>query len=106
MYSRGKEADILRGLQVGADDYIIKPLIPMVFVARVKAVLRRCDPTPFFADGVFEYGDLKIDLGEAKIGVRQHNYFNVLADQAAKHIVKLQYDVIDIEDPGLHDLTP
>ena len=39
--SRSKESDILRGLQVGADDYIIKPLIPMVFLARMKAVLRR-----------------------------------------------------------------
>ncbi len=65
--SRSKEADILRGLQVGADDYIIKPLIPMVFLARMKAVLRRSDSTPYFTDGVFEYGDLRVDFGETKV---------------------------------------
>ncbi len=65
--SRSKEADILRGLQVGADDYIIKPLIPMVFLARMKAVLRRSDSLPYFTDGIFEYGDLRVDYGEAKV---------------------------------------
>ena len=65
--SRSKEADILRGLQVGADDYIIKPLIPMVFLARMKAVLRRSDSSSYFTDGVFEYGDLRVDYGETKV---------------------------------------
>ncbi len=65
--SRSKEADILRGLQVGADDYIIKPLIPMVFLARMKAVLRRSESTPYFTDGVFEYGDLRVDYGETEV---------------------------------------
>jgi len=65
--SRSKEADILRGLQVGADDYIIKPLIPMVFLARMKAVLRRSNSTPYFSDGVFEDGDLRVDYGETKV---------------------------------------
>ncbi len=65
--SRSKEADILRGLQVGADDYIIKPLIPMVFLARMKAVLRRSDSTPSIADQVFAYGDLKVDFSNSKV---------------------------------------
>ena len=65
--SRSKQADILRGLQVGADDYIIKPLIPMVFLARMKAVLRRSASTPYSTDGVFEYGDLRVDYGETKV---------------------------------------
>ncbi len=71
--SRGKEADILRGLQVGADDYIIKPLIPMVFVARVKAVLRRSDPTPFVKDGEFGYADLKVDFGAAQVTLAERD---------------------------------
>ena len=65
--SRNKEADILRGLQVGADDYIIKPLHPMVFLARAKAVLRRCDLIAFYKDGVFAYGDLKVEFGETRV---------------------------------------
>ncbi len=59
---RDKEADIVRGLDVGADDYIVKPLDSIVFVARVKAVLRRADLTTPFEDKVFNYADLKVDF--------------------------------------------
>ncbi len=64
---RDKEADIVRGLDVGADDYIVKPLDSVVFVARVKAVLRRADLTLFFEDKTFEYGDLKVDFGTSEV---------------------------------------
>ena len=39
--ARGEEADIVRGLELGAEDYVTKPFSPRVLVARVKAVLRR-----------------------------------------------------------------
>jgi two-component system alkaline phosphatase synthesis response regulator PhoP len=39
--ARGEEADIVAGLEVGADDYVTKPFSPRVLVARVRAVLRR-----------------------------------------------------------------
>ncbi len=39
--ARGEEADIVRGLEVGADDYLTKPFSPRILAARVKAVLRR-----------------------------------------------------------------
>ena len=39
--ARGEEADVVRGLELGADDYVTKPFSPKVLVARVKAVLRR-----------------------------------------------------------------
>ena len=65
---RSKEADIVRGLDVGADDYIVKPIKPIVFVAKLKAVLRRCDPQPsLFQAGVFEYGGLDVDFGMRKV---------------------------------------
>ncbi len=64
---RDKEADIVRGLDVGADDYIVKPLDSIVFVARVKAVLRRADLTLSFEDKAFEYGDLKVDFGTSEV---------------------------------------
>lgn len=42
--ARGEEEDRVRGLEVGADDYIIKPFSPKELVARIKAVMRRISP--------------------------------------------------------------
>jgi len=39
--ARGEEADVVRGLESGADDYVVKPFSPRVLLARVEAVLRR-----------------------------------------------------------------
>lgn len=41
MTARGEEADVVTGLELGADDYVTKPFSPRVLVARVRAVLRR-----------------------------------------------------------------
>ncbi|MFT5789781.1 MAG: two-component system phosphate regulon response regulator PhoB [Shewanella sp.] len=43
--ARGEEEDKVRGLEVGADDFITKPFSPKELVARIKAVLRRAAPT-------------------------------------------------------------
>ena len=65
---RRKEGDIVRGLQVGDADYNIKPLRALVFMAKVKAVLRRTEPTPTVVSSeVFEFGDLKVDLAAAAV---------------------------------------
>jgi two-component system phosphate regulon response regulator PhoB len=42
--ARGEEADRIRGLEVGADDYVVKPFSPRELVARIHAVLRRSRP--------------------------------------------------------------
>jgi two-component system alkaline phosphatase synthesis response regulator PhoP len=55
-----EEADRLRGLALGADDYITKPFSPRELVARVKAVLRRTDPGAS-EDGRLRLGDLVLD---------------------------------------------
>jgi two-component system response regulator ResD len=65
----GEEADRLAGLDVGADDYLVKPFSPRELVARVKAVLRRSIPGAAEMD-VIAAGDLVIDAGrrEARKG--------------------------------------
>lgn len=44
--ARDDPVDVVVGLEVGADDYVTKPIEPRVLAARIKAVLRRHDPTP------------------------------------------------------------
>jgi len=71
---RDGEADIVRGLDVGADDYIIKPLNPIVFMARIKAVLRRSDTTlSLTEDSVFEYGHLRVNFAAAKVTIGERS---------------------------------
>lgn len=57
--ARGEEEDKLRGLEVGADDYITKPFSPKELVARIKAVLRRTMPTAL--EEVLEAQGLALD---------------------------------------------
>jgi len=58
--ARVEESDRLRGLEVGADDYLTKPFSPRELVARVKAILRRTTPEP--STGVIRVADLVIDV--------------------------------------------
>ena len=57
--ARGEEADRIRGLDAGADDYVPKPFSPRELVARVKAVLRRVQPTS--GDTPLEARGLRLD---------------------------------------------
>lgn len=59
--ARGEEADRIRGLELGADDYLTKPFSPKELVARVAALLRRVQ-RPAAAQKVLTYGPLTIDL--------------------------------------------
>jgi two-component system, OmpR family, alkaline phosphatase synthesis response regulator PhoP len=60
--ARTEEVDRLIGLEVGADDYILKPFSPREVVARVKAVLRRLERAEArAADGPLRLGELVID---------------------------------------------
>jgi DNA-binding response OmpR family regulator len=54
--SRADEEDIVAALQAGADDYLVKPPVPAVLLARIEAVCRRTFPEPP-ANGVEIYGD-------------------------------------------------
>jgi DNA-binding response OmpR family regulator len=56
---RGDEDDVVRGLGLGADDYVTKPFSPRQLVARAQAVLRRAGRTP--APAIRRAGDLTLD---------------------------------------------
>jgi len=63
--ARGEEADRVRGLDAGADDYISKPFSTNEFVARVRSVLRRSHPA--FGQETIAFGDIIMDLGSHRV---------------------------------------
>jgi DNA-binding response OmpR family regulator len=64
----GKEQDLIRGLDLGADDYIVKPFSINELLARVRSVLRRAQTSASpFISGVFNHGNMKIDFTRAEV---------------------------------------
>jgi two-component system phosphate regulon response regulator PhoB len=63
--ARGEEADRIRGLETGADDYVTKPFSPRELVARIGAVLRRARPA--LGGEQLSYADIEMDLVGHKV---------------------------------------
>jgi two-component system response regulator RegX3 len=59
--ARGEEADRIVGLELGADDYVVKPFSAREVVARIRAVLRRVDSPVQEDDKPIEIGELRLD---------------------------------------------
>lgn len=68
--ARDSEVDKVRGLEMGADDYITKPFSHLELLARVRAVLRRYQNQLPAVGEVFESGDLRIDYASREVTVR------------------------------------
>jgi phosphate regulon transcriptional regulator PhoB len=66
--AKGDEVDRVLGLELGADDYIVKPFSPKELLARVRAVLRRAKPAP--GVGALAIGALAIDQGTRTVTVQ------------------------------------
>ena len=66
--ARGEEDDRIKGLDAGADDYVIKPFSPRELMARIRAVLRRTDPS-VSEEKVIESGRLKVDTASYRVSV-------------------------------------
>ena len=64
--ARGEETDRIVGLELGADDYVTKPFSPRELSARVRAVLRRSDPTPPARETV-SFGDVELDTSARQV---------------------------------------
>lgn len=65
--AKGEEADVVTGLELGADDYVAKPFSPRVLVARVKAVLRRKGKQEVEDNAVIKLHDLVIHPGRHEV---------------------------------------
>jgi phosphate regulon transcriptional regulator PhoB len=66
--ARGEEVDRVLGLEMGADDYVVKPFSPRELLARIKGLLRRARAaTEPQSEGVYERGRLRIDFGSYQV---------------------------------------
>lgn len=68
--ARGEEEDKVRGLEIGADDYMTKPFSPKELVARIRAVLRRTGKLQGSSSIVL--GDLTLDTEQHRLSVGDH----------------------------------
>ena len=63
--ARGEQADRVRGLETGADDYVTKPFAPEELIARIYAVMRRARPA--LSEERLTYRDIEMNLTEHKV---------------------------------------
>jgi len=83
--ARAEEADRVRGLELGADDYVAKPFSPNELVARIRALVRRSrpsDPT----DTILRLGPIVVDLSKHTVSSEGHE-----VRLTAKEFLLLQY---------------
>jgi two-component system, OmpR family, alkaline phosphatase synthesis response regulator PhoP len=71
--ARGEEADIVAGLELGADDYLTKPFSPRVLLARIKAVLRRRQISPVAESDMITHRGLVIHPGRYEVLAEGHS---------------------------------
>jgi DNA-binding response OmpR family regulator len=64
--ARGEETDRVVGLELGADDYMVKPFSPKELVARIRAILRRVEARPMAAD-TLRNGDIEVDIPRMRV---------------------------------------
>jgi two-component system phosphate regulon response regulator PhoB len=63
--ARGEESDKVRGLDIGADDYLVKPYSVAELMARARAMIRRANPLE--SGGTIRYGDIELDAEQYKV---------------------------------------
>ena len=66
--ARGNELDRVRGLDLGADDYIVKPFSVLELISRIKAVLRRTDKKST-ENSILEFGGICLDVNKYNVSV-------------------------------------
>jgi len=77
--AKTSEADRVKGLELGGDDYVTKPFSPRELVARVRSVLRGLRQAPT-ASEVLRFGDLEIDISSMTVQVQGRNVLTTVRE--------------------------
>lgn len=108
--ARGDDTDHVAGLEIGADDYMTKPISPRVVIARLRALLRRTSQESEPAE-VVVIDELRIDSGRHEVTVEgkplhlTHKEFQILQFLAARPgRVRTRTEIVDIVSGGPHVL--
>jgi two-component system phosphate regulon response regulator PhoB len=109
--AKGEEADIVAGLEVGADDYVVKPFSGKVLVARVRRLLRKASQ-PADEHSVIKVHDLTIDPSRHEVWVRDRKVdltrteFGILHTLARRPgLVLSRYQIVDSVHGGDYPVT-
>jgi DNA-binding response OmpR family regulator len=113
--ARQEDSDKIRGLVLGADDYIVKSATPGEIVARVRAVLRRSQRGASSSEAILDFGRLVIDVGAHEVRVdgnpvaftaREFELLQILASNPRQIFPREQlYERLWGEYGGQHTLT-
>jgi len=72
--AKGEESDVVTGLELGAEDYVVKPYSPKVLAARIRAALRRTAESQTHAarpENTLARGDIRLDSGKHEVRVKE-----------------------------------
>ena len=114
--ARGEETDRIVGMELGADDYVVKPFSPREVLLRIRAVLRRAAANPDDVPGRrLRVRDMEIDEGAhlVRIGSRaisltptEFRLLSILVGHAGRVFTRTQLlDVLDEDDRGILERT-
>ena len=89
--AKGTEMDKIQGLDMGADDYLVKPFGVMEMISRIKAVLRRCAPE--------EKGEV-LTVGEILLNQREH-LVTIAGEKVALTLKEFEILKLFLQNPGI-----
>lgn len=90
--ARGEDFEKIMGLEIGADDYIVKPFSPLEVMARVKAILRRIEKSDNVLNNTITIEDLHINLNDYSVSISNTNI----------HLTKREVDMLWTLVKGRH----
>ena len=102
--AKGEQEDIIRGLDAGADDYISKPFHPKELLSRIRAVLRRSQPTATEPATQIQIGNLIIDPTHFECRIRDDVIYLTQSEFRILHYLALHLDKVLRRDEILSTL--